>query len=88
MTREKCLSLARDAVMSARESEYGSPKDSMDRIARMWSAAFGHEFSARDVALAMVLVKASRISSGHGGDSWVDAAGYSAIGFEIDDGQV
>ena len=88
MKRKEILDKATEMVCGHREQDYGSPENNFDIIAKLWTAYFGHEFSAVDVAMAMVLLKAARIKSGTmTEDSFMDGAGYFACGGEIATGK-
>ena len=95
MKREEILNNAIKCVTGNREQDYGTPEDNFTTISKLWTAylsACGRtpadtKFSIRphDVAAMMILVKIARISSGHGkDDNWVDIAGYSACGGELE----
>ena len=84
MTRADILKQARTCVCGEREQDYGSPENNFDRIARLWSAYSGHNYSPLDVAMMMALLKIARIKTGTGtADSFVDLAGYAACAGEI-----
>jgi Domain of unknown function (DUF6378) len=73
--------------MSERESQYGPPGVSLRRTAAAWSALLGVEITPSDVCLMMIVLKASRLMHDSGqSDSWVDIAGYAAIGGEVSGG--
>ena len=76
-----------DAAMivdGARQSEYGKPQESFEKLAALWSAYTGYEIGHIDVAVMMVLLKISRIRvSPDKADHWVDICGYSALAGEI-----
>lgn len=63
-----------------RQAQYGPPDQDFQRTAKMWSALKGVEFSAREVALFMVLLKCSRQTHQNKRDNWVDIAGYARCG--------
>jgi hypothetical protein len=65
-------------VVEQRSDNYDDPRANFRRIAGMWTALFGFEFTEEDVALAMICVKLSRLkhTPGHT-DSLVDIAGYA-----------
>lgn len=85
MKRPDILDTAKKCVCGDREQDYGSPEDNFQKIADLWTAYYGQEFTAVDVAIFMSLVKIGRIASGHGNaDNWVDLAGYAACGGEIE----
>lgn len=84
MTREDVLNDAKECVCKNRENDYGSPEDSFQTIANLWTAYLDHGVSAKDVAVMMALLKIARIKTGtFKADSWVDLAGYAACGGEI-----
>ena len=89
-TRKRVLSEAERCVCGQREQDYGTPDDSFQKIAALWTAYLSQNsivdtvFSAYDVAVMMALLKISRISENpQHMDSWVDLAGYAACGGEI-----
>ena len=52
--------------------------------ADMWSVILNYEVSLQDVYLCMIAVKMSRlIHDSEHEDSWVDIAGYAALGGEV-----
>lgn len=84
--RVEILSAAAKAVETDRQATYGDAKENFDRIAQMWSVLTGGalDFKATDVALFMAAMKLSRLyESPDHLDSWVDLAGYAALGGEI-----
>ena len=84
MTRPEILDNAIKCVCGKREQDYGSPENNFQIIADLWSAYYGHKFTAVDVAMMMTLLKIARIRTGTATeDSFVDAAGYIACGGEI-----
>lgn len=84
--REEVLTLANQAVNGEREQTYGSPEDSFDRIAHLWSAYLEVALSGLDVAKMMILFKLARTREQAYLDNWVDIAGYAACAGEIEDG--
>lgn len=84
MNRTDTLDAARALVAGERQDEYGSPLTNFSLTARLWGSYLGTEVSASDVACLMVLLKVARLRSGPGHvDSWVDVAGYGALGAEV-----
>jgi len=83
--RQIVLEEAMKVVLTNREKKYGPPEDSFTAIAKLWSAYKGCEFSAKDVAVMMSLLKIGRIVTGQiKEDNWVDAVGYLACGAEME----
>ena len=82
MKRVQILTRAAE-IVSGKDSQHGSAEDNFGRIAAMWSAYLGRDVTARDVAVMMILLKTSRIASGHqSDDNWIDISGYAACGRE------
>jgi hypothetical protein len=85
MDRRECLQSADKCVCSDRDQQYGSPCVNFTKIAQLWSIHKGIEFSPKDVAVMMALVKIARISSGQAkSDNWIDGCGYLSIGCELE----
>ena len=82
--RDDLLGAAKELVNGDREHDYGDPLENHQRIAKMWSAITGHEYTPEMVALMMIGLKLARLSrrTNHF-DSWVDVAGYAALGWEM-----
>lgn len=81
------LAVASNIIAGARDQQYGGPEDSFTDIAALWSVLFGREFSAGDVAVALMALKLARIKGGGDQfvpDNWVDIAGYAACGYEVE----
>lgn len=76
------LKLAARTVI-ARGPHYGPPHKGLSTVARLWSVILGCRVESWQVALCLQAVKTARIlvTPGHL-DSWVDSAGYAAIGAE------
>ena len=83
MTRSEILEKSRVCVCGEREQDYGTPEDSFALIGRLWSVYMGVEFTPKDVAMLMALLKVARIKKGDTPDSFVDLAGYAACAGEI-----
>lgn len=65
-------------AVTQRAENYGDQADNFEHIASLWRALFGWDVEPEDVALAMMLLKISRLkrTPGHT-DSVVDIAGYA-----------
>lgn len=82
--REATLDAASEAISGERQAEYGDAQENFERIATIWEAIFGHGVTEAQVALCMAGVKIARLSHSQGHkDSWVDLAGYAALGSEV-----
>jgi hypothetical protein len=84
MKREDILSAAAEITRGDRQKAYGDWSDNAADIAAMWSVILGHEVTPRQVALCMVALKVIRLKHGPHADSWIDLAGYAALGGEND----
>jgi len=86
MKRDEILDEAKDLVSGDRHDDYGDAVVNFDRIATGWSVILGTDVTPVQVALCMDWVKTARlIQSPDHADSWVDKAGYSALGAEVSD---
>lgn len=82
--REKLLIEAARVVTQDRNAQYGSPEDSFEIVAELWSTLFKIPVFPYQVALAQDLLKTARLMNNPGHrDSWVDKAGYAACGFDV-----
>jgi len=87
--RAAVLDDAKQAVCSDRNAEYGEPIDNFGR----WAGACnslgyrgpgGRDLKPHDLAVIMGLGKLSRsVQSPGKADTWVDLAGYAAVGYEL-----
>ena len=91
VSRSYILDMANKCVNGDREGDYGSPENSFNTIANLWtdyinavSEGDAIVISAKDVAAMLALLKIARIATGHKkDDNWIDLAGYAACGGEI-----
>lgn len=83
-TREVTLTQAASLISGDRAKDYGDAGESFTRLAALWSPVLGVEITPEQVALCLTQLKVSRliVTPTHT-DSWVDAAGYIALGSEI-----
>lgn len=77
------LARAAELICAERNQEYGSPYDSHERIAALWSAYLGTEVRPYDAAVMLALMKASRARTDRKLDTFVDGAAYFALAWEI-----
>lgn len=80
------LRKADTVINGARQSQYGNPIDNHRRIAAIWEVITGREYTPQEVAAMMIGVKLARLANkmGHE-DTWMDIAGYAALGWEMSD---
>lgn len=87
MMRSAVLDAAGEAIGDGRHGRgrtYGRADAGLARIAALWSADLGLTLDAADVARLMALLKLARVrSSPADADSWIDVAGYAALGAEL-----
>lgn len=84
MKRKETLDRAAAAVLSDRQTTYGTPEDNFGMIGKYWSIHLGREVNATDVAIMLGLLKMARLkTSPQHADNWVDMAGYAACGAEV-----
>ncbi|WNO25814.1 hypothetical protein SEA_GOIB_72 [Gordonia phage Goib] len=84
MNKGEILAKADELVNGDRNKNYGDAKTNHQRIADMWSVILAKPVEAHEVAACMVALKLARlIETPDHLDSWVDMAGYAAIGGEI-----
>ena len=60
-----------------RAQDYGDATESFKRIAALWTAWKGVEFTPWDVAQMMILLKVSRAKTSRKRDTLVDIIGYA-----------
>jgi hypothetical protein len=82
--RAEVLDRAKKLINGDRHDDYGSAEQNHERIAAIWSAVLGVNVEAWQVALCMAGVKMARLAfDPTKEDSWVDLAGYAALGGEM-----
>lgn len=80
MEEEDVLEEALRITRGDRQAQYGPPDQDFTRTAKMWSALKGVEFTPKEVALFMILLKCSRQTHQDKRDNWTDIAGYARCG--------
>lgn len=86
MNRDELLDAAKATINGDRAHDYGSALLSFGRIADLWTAVLPVERALlpADVARAMVAMKLARLThTPEHEDSWLDIAGYAALGAEL-----
>jgi hypothetical protein len=77
------LKRANQIIQGERREQYGPVESSFQIVARMWNAYTGSDLTSIDVAMMMILYKASREAYAHKDDNLVDIAGYAALAFDV-----
>ena len=78
------LTQAADLINNDRNRDYGSADANHQRIASIWSVILGMPITPAQVALCMTGVKVARLAHDISKvDSWIDIAGYAALGAEM-----
>ena len=85
MKREQVLQKAFNLVHGPRAEKYGPPLTNHERIAAGFSVIFNQEVTPSQVVKALIWLKIARLVNENDDDSWIDIAGYAAIGSEIAD---
>lgn len=84
LPRDVILDDAKRIINGDRAEEYGGAFESFSRIAALWSVLIDTELSAVDVARMMIAMKLARLTeTSQHTDSWIDIAGYAALGYEV-----
>ena len=82
--RTQTLQDANGHINGDRDQNYGDATESFTRIAALWSTTLGVDIKPYQVALCLAQLKISRlVASPTHEDSWVDLAGYTALGSEV-----
>lgn len=86
MTREindlmtEALDKAKELVTGDRQKDYGTPEESFNRIAALWTDYLDVKITAEDAAIMMALLKIARLRGGRKTpDTYHDLLGYGAI---------
>mgnify|MGYP007020163034 FL=1 len=84
MNRVDVLNQAEQLINGPRAKDYGDARENFGRVAQVWSALLDQHIEPEQVALCMTALKMCRLAKtlDHT-DSWIDAAGYIALGAEI-----
>ena len=85
MKREQVLQKAFKLVHGPRAKKYGPPLTNHQRIAAGFSVIFNQEVTPSQVVKALIWLKIARLVNENDDDSWIDIAGYAAIGSESAD---
>jgi len=83
-SNQTVLQEAEAIIHGPRNEAYGEAKKEFATIALMFYALTGHNITAQQAALFMVLLKLRRDSHKHKRDNIVDAAGYLGLLAQIE----
>lgn len=83
--RSEILKEADALINGDRQKDYGTPAENFSRLAEFWNTYLGIDsIRPHDVANMLGLLKVSRMAyNGGTKDTYVDSAGYFAIGGEL-----
>ena len=80
---DELLSSASTIINGDRQDDYGSARDSFKAVSEMWTAFVGTDITPPQVAIMLALLKAVRLRNGPHKDSFLDAAAYMALAYEV-----
>jgi len=88
MNRKEVLNTALSITTGDRQKQHGSPQETFNAIADLWSSYTGKNLSAVDVCNMMVLLKVARTQHGATNmDDFVDQCGYASLAAELSGGK-
>lgn len=81
--RDFTLDKAKELINGDRKSVYGDAATEFGKVADAWNAIFGWNVRVEQVPQAMAVLKMIRLQNSPDHiDSWIDIAGYTALGAE------
>lgn len=84
INRKDTLEKALEIIQGDRHNEYGPAQDHFKEAAIVWSLLLKQEVTSAQVILCLAALKLVRLSTKNNHqDSWVDLAGYAALGNEV-----
>ena len=86
-TARRTLETASNLITGSRQESHGAYSHEAERIGIAWGAILNlpESIPPRTVAAMMVVLKMMRATAGRENpDDWCDAAGYAALGAQID----
>lgn len=87
MNRAYFLDKAEELINGNRAREYGDARENHQRIADVWSMILKTKVTPEQVCACMIGLKLARLANSmQQDDTWVDIAGYAALGGEISQG--
>lgn len=88
--RAELLREAEQLITGERNITYGEPTTNFSNIAALFNIQFGHmlkeghQFTGAHIAQAMIHIKQARLIAQPKRDSYLDIAGYAALGWEVE----
>ena len=86
-SKQSILDEAKAIVEGSRQSDYGDPVESFDKIAKVASMITGGNISPKECCAVLMAVKIVRESFKHKRDNLVDLCGYAHIMNEINESE-
>ena len=84
LNRAYFLDKAEELINGQRAKDYGDARDNHQRIADVWGMILGQQITPEQVCACMIGLKLARLANDmNQDDTWVDIAGYAALGGEI-----
>ena len=85
--KQSILDEAKAVVEGSRQSDYGDPVESFDKIAKTASMIAGKDLSPKECCAVLMAVKIVRESFNHKRDNLVDLCGYAHIMNELNENE-
>lgn len=85
--KQSILDEAKAIVEGSRQSDYGDPVESFDRIAKTASMITGKDLSPKECCAVLMAVKIVRESFKHKRDNLIDLCGYAHIMNELNENE-
>jgi|TARA_R110000851_G_scaffold75044_1_gene165526 hypothetical protein len=85
ISKKDILLTADQLICGQRAQDYGTARENFERIATMWTVILKSEqITPAQVAMCMAALKLCRlVNTPDHADSWIDTAGYIALGGEL-----
>lgn len=85
--KQSILEEAKAIIEGSRQSDYGDPVDSFDKIAKTASMIAGKDLSPKECCAVLMAVKIVRERHRHKRDNLVDLCGYAHIMNELNESE-
>lgn len=76
-----------EEIIASRTQGYGTPVESWEHIAELWSVLLGKTITAAEALSCMMALKLLREQHAHKRDNLVDLCGYAHIKQMLEDGK-